>query len=804
MEDEELPDSRSFGALLRRYRLDAGLSQAALAERARMSTNAVSALERGYRRTPQRGTLALLSGALALDERQYEAFEAAATRQATTLKPVAPALPIALTTFVGRETEIAEIAALVRAHRMVTLTGPGGIGKTQAALHASASLTDLAPDAVLFVDLAPLSNPALVATAIASAFGVRETARQSMLDTLRSYLNDKDLLLVLDNCEHVIDEAARVAESLLLSCPHIRILATSRAPLRSGGEYVYRLPSLNVEASIALFSDRAAAADPQFALGPQNAAAVSELCCRLEGLPLVIELAAARVATFSMRTMIGMLTDRLRLLSGDRTTLRRQQTIRALIDWSYDPLTDDERRMFEQLSVFAGGCTLHAVESMWREDESANAVAFALLSSLLDKSLISVDFDGNEPRYSLLESFRQYAAEKLAARGETRLAARRHALACLAEAERLDLAYESQPDAVWRALAREGLDNWRAALQWTLTDGGDVLLGQQLVAGLRVIWQYFAPLEGQRWLELALSPAGPQPSAAVRAKLEYIAAIIAWALRDQKEHLDRSEHAVELYRDLGDSLGLARAQNLVGHALVSLGRFSEAMPTLEEALSLARAIPNHRLVAYTLRNLAWAMSHNDGDRAVARAHITEALEIYEQLGAKLNVAFTLYDLGECEFSAGTPELALRHAAESVAMLRAFNDMPLVATALDSVTVYLVWLSRFDEARNSALEVLELSREHRLQVLTAYALQHLVAIALLRGHGLYEPAARILGFVDAQLAAMGARRLRNQEQLEYDRVRTLLLRELGAARLADLMRAGASMSEPEALSAGLTV
>ena len=338
---EERGQAPHFGMLLRRYRLAAGLSQEALAERARMSINGISALERGYRRTPQHETLALLAGALALDEGKREEFEAAAARSGSprrlggasvTVGPWTDTtnsnLPLALKSFVGRETELDEIVALAHDHRLVTLVGVGGLGKTETALHVGRSLNDSSDTAVYFVALAPVSDPSLVVTAIASTLGVQEVPNRPLLETLIVYLKNKTLLLILDNCEHIIAQTAEIAQAILSSCAHVQILATSRELLRVAGEQGYRLPSLSVPSpkeaggiratdaaaygAIVLFADRARGVDHRFVLTDENAPVVAELCRRLDGIPLAIELAAARVNQLSPRVLAEKLKNRFR------------------------------------------------------------------------------------------------------------------------------------------------------------------------------------------------------------------------------------------------------------------------------------------------------------------------------------------------------------------------------------------------------------------------------------------------------------------------------------------------------------
>ncbi|MGA8099019.1 MAG: helix-turn-helix domain-containing protein, partial [Candidatus Cybelea sp.] len=507
----------SFGRLLRHFRIAAGLSQEALAERAQMSKNGVSALERGYRRTPQRETLELLAGALALSGEQRSSFEEAAARwellahqedSSVTVGPWreagTPVLPLSITTFVGRERELAEIATLVREHRLVTLTGPGGVGKTQTALRVAATFSETPDLTVLFVALAPLTDPSLVVTAAASALGLQEVPNHPLLDTLLTYLKNKSALLLLDNCEHVVDEASTVVEALLHGCPRVRVLATSRESLRIAGERTYRLPSLSADGAIALFVDRALAADHRFTQTDESAPIVAELCRALDGIPLAIELAAARVNVLSVQALKDRLENRFRILvGGERKALPRQQTMRATIDWSYELLSAREQRVFELLSVFAGGCTLAAAATICKGDEPSQDDVLDVLSSLLDKSLLVVDFDGREPRYRLLESFREYAGEKLAVHAQLEFAMKRHAFVCLALSEQLERAFDSGAHGVWRALLGEEVDNWRAALQWALRERGDVVLGQRLVGQLNTLWRYFARVEGRRWITLA-------------------------------------------------------------------------------------------------------------------------------------------------------------------------------------------------------------------------------------------------------------------------------------------------------------
>ncbi|MGA8097458.1 MAG: helix-turn-helix domain-containing protein [Candidatus Cybelea sp.] len=831
MENEgQTPRASGFGTLLRQHRLAAGLSQEALAERARMSTDGISALERGYRRTPQRETLTLLAGALALDDAQRRDFEVAAARSellrrqgqaSVTIGPwfsaENPALPFALTSFVGRETELSEIATLVGENRLVTVTGPGGVGKTQIALHIATTLSVTVQGPASFIGLAPARDPSLVVTAIATALRIQEVGNHPLLETVLAYLKNKTTLLVLDNCEHVIGEARTVAEALLRSCPRVRILATSRESLRCAGERVYRLPSLSVPShremqrisapeaiaygAIVLFVERARAVDHTFTLTDETAPSVAELCRGLEGIPLAIELAAARSNVLTVRALHARLNNRLRLLKGnEHTALPRQQTMRATIDWSYELLSDREQRMLEYLSVFAGGCTLPAAQAV--SNNASEDDVLDLLSSLLDKSLLIADFEGREARYRLLESFREYALEKLALRGELEVTLNRHAFVCVELAEQLEHAFNSESDAVWRALARAEMSNWRAALNWALTESGDILLGQRLVGQLNVVWQYFARVEGRRWTALAVQLVDERTPPSVLACLTYTEASIAWLLREYDRQLTKSQTAIARYREIGDSLGVARAQDIAATALFALGRVAESQSLAQEVLAFARVAANSRLAASAMRSCS-TVSAYEGNVDQARRFVADALRIYDSFGAKFDAAQTLNDLAYVEFRAGDTELALRHSTDALQSC-CVDDQSATLDMRNDLTRHLIWLDRYDVAEERAREMLAIARERHEDVYAALALQHLGAIAALRPQKVAERAAeersqalRVLGFSGARIAAMGSARWPD-DQLEYDRATDALREASGADAVSKLIADGAAMTEDQAL------
>jgi predicted ATPase len=806
-----------------------------------MSTQGIGALERGDRRTPQRETLALLGQALRLDAEQRLVFEAAAARPGGVLRhgdgrasviagravderpPLRPGnnLPLSLTSFVGRETEIGDIIAFLRECRLVTLTGAGGIGKTRTALQAVTAISDSITGGVWLVEFAPLRDPSSLAATIARTLEVQETPNQPLLETLIAYLKKKAALLILDNCEHVIAEVAVVANALLRGCSELRILATSREPLRIVGERSYRLPSLavpTVEATrelraddadaygaIALFVDRAQAVDHRFALADENAPIVAQICRRLDGIPLAIELAAARVTILPVKELSDKLNERFRILtSGDRTALPRHQTMRALIDWSYDLIEPPEQRLFERMSIFVGGCSLATAAAVCADDSADELGVLELLSSLVDKSLVVADLDVCEPRYRLLESSWEYAREKLETRGEREALAQRHARVYLALAERLEHVYYNVPNQAWFAQAGVELENWRVALNWALTARRDVLLGQRLVSALGPVWESFGLVEGLRWVGAALDLVDNLTSSAVVARLEYTEAHILLEYGRNREALPGLERAVVRFEDLPDPIATAWAQWALGFALLVLGQPKRAEGLLLRVLDTARRLEIPMLVGKAQLYIG-AIRSDRGELVEGRACQLEARAIFEALGAERWLFYATRSLAELELRAGDAEAALRSLAGALAAARADGDLGVFGTAANHMSAYLIALARYDEAEIHARQALEFNRERNIYYEVAFALQHLAAVATLRPEHDTEchareraQAARLLGFVDTRLAAIGLLRRPHAIRQEYDRVVDVLQETIGADEVARLMAAGAAMTEDQAI------
>lgn len=829
-----------FGALLKQFRLDAGMTQQDLAERAKLSVEAISLLERGARTRPREETVSLIARALELTPdrqtllrtaigianpaRQRERSEALHASLLTIVRPDADAsprhnLPHRLTSFVGRQREVDEIEALVREHRLVTIVGSGGVGKTRVAVQVGSNSLEGYSDGVWVVDLAPLSDQSLVASAVLTTLQLPSVTGDTA-DTVIAYLKTRRMLLILDNCEHVIAKARELAARVLESCTRVHILSTSREALDVAGEQTYYLPSLEVPpeslrsareampyGGVALFVDRALAVDASFLMTDGNARDVAEICRRLDGIPLAIELAAARVKTLAPHQIVQLLDQRFRLLTGgDRRALPRHQTMTALIDWSYDLLTPRERLFFESLSVFAGGCTLESATALCAIEGEGDIEVIDLISSLVTKSLLIAELVGTEQRYRLLESSRQYAREKFIARGEHERLARQHAFVYLEVAQQLERAPDTMPQRAWAALASVELENWRAALEWSLGKRRDVVTGQRLVAARRVIWRTFPLYEGRRWVRLALDLVDEHTPPELVAHLEHAEAEGAHQFGEQKVSLAAAERALARYREFGDVLGIAHTERLVSASLVLLGRTSEAEPYLRSALEAARKIGDRQLTAHVLMTMGWSRSVA-GDYAGARVHLAEALGLAKVLGDDLFVASAAASLAEIEFGAGDPEAALRIAIDVLEILRSTNSLtaaPGTAATLTNMATYLVASGRYDEAQLRADEALEIARGFRLGALASLSIRVLALVAVLRPHVEGRPtsaenagAARLFGFFGARLSVVEPEKY--DLQGEQDRAVTVLRDAIGSDAFTQLLATGATMTEDEAFA-----
>jgi predicted ATPase/DNA-binding SARP family transcriptional activator/DNA-binding CsgD family transcriptional regulator len=540
-------------------------------------------------------------------------------------------LPAPSSTFVGREREIVEIKRLLAMSRVLTLTGAGGSGKTRLALEVAGDLVGVYPDGVWLVELAPVSEGTLVPQVVANALRVRELPGRPVTDTLVGALRTKQMLLLLDNCEHLIDACANLAGMLLGSCGHLKILATSREPLGVGGEAIWRVPSLSAPDTdrlpaageltrydaVRLFLDRARLRLPYFELTQENAPAVARVCGRLEGIPLAIELATARMGALAVEQVAGRLEDSLGLLTGgSRTAEPRQRTLRATLDWSHGLLSERERKLFRNLSAFAGGFTLEAAESVG-SDGIAEADILDLLSKLVDKSLVIAEASNDRQlRYRMLEPVKQYAWERLEEREESDDTLRRHAAFFLALAEEAEPELKGAAQEEWLERSEVEHDNFRMALSWAM-ERGEAELALRLGAALGEFWHmHVHHSEARRWLEDALAKEGGSPSARMKA-LER-AAFLAWEAGDYERAAAFGEEGLALARRLGDNAVAASVLHTLGSVAMSRVDLGRAPALLEEALALWRTLGDDGGIAYALYMLGLvAVLRRDHDRAMA-------------------------------------------------------------------------------------------------------------------------------------------------------------------------------------------
>jgi non-specific serine/threonine protein kinase len=583
--------------------------------------------------------------------------------RAARLAPLPASGAAVLTSFVGREREAAEVGALLATTRLLTLTGSGGCGKTRLGRHLAATTADAYPDGVWMIELASLADPALLLHAIAAGVGVREGPGRCLSDALVRALQPRQALLILDNCEHLVDACAVLAEGLLLACPRLTILATSREALGVLGELVWLVPSLEAPASavtaaadladfpaVRLFVERARLVQPGFALTPQNAAAVAEVCRRLDGIPLAIELAAARLKVLTPDGIAGRLDHCFQLLTGgSRTAMPRHQTLRATVEWSERLLDEAERAVFHQLSVFAGGWTLEAAEAICDGARAApprphspspplTAPVLDLLERLVNKSLVIAEPgpDG-AVRYRLLETLRRYAAERLAVGGEQEGVRSRHGayFVGLAEAGAPAL-WGCQADRLaWLDRLEVEHDNLRAAARWA-EEQGDVEVGLRLAAALAPLWWSRSYLrEGRAWIERALAGAAALPVEAdhamqpALARALLAAGVVARAQEDYPAARRWLGASLELYRGLDDPAGLAYALLYVGTLASWLGDFGAARPLLEEALALSRRTGGAPGVGVPLFHLG-VMAYFEGDYERSEHLLTRSAPLLEE------------------------------------------------------------------------------------------------------------------------------------------------------------------------------
>ncbi len=598
-------------------------------------------------------------------------------------------LPQQPTSFVGRETQVAEVKSLLTKTRLLTLTGMGGTGKTRLSLQVAADLLDGEGDGVWLVELAALPDPALVAQAVAEALGVREEAGQTITQTLIDWLKPKRLLIVLDNCEHLVGACASLAAQVLKHCPGVHLLASSREALNVMGEQVYRVPALAQSESVRLFAERAQTVQPSFLVTAANMPAVSAVCSRLDGIPLALELAAARVRSLPVEEINTRLDSRFRLLTGgSRTALPRQQTLRALVDWSYDLLTAQEKAVLRRLSVFAGGWTLAAAEGVCSGEDIEDWEVLDLLTSLLDKSLVI--YDERTERYGLLETVRQYAKDRGEESGEVEAVRGRAAAWFLNLAREANPKLEGPEASSWLSRLETEHDNLRASLAFFEHSEEGVEPGLSLAVKLSRFWVLRGHVsEGRRWLGRALERVQDWKNTADQKTQE--AAVMAFyfagsfaAMQDDHAAAEAMlKECLAIWRRQGNRANVAVALGGLGMAVQKQGRSAAAQPLFEESLALWRQLGDKDGIAGSLNNLG-NLAKDRGDYAAARPLLEEGLALARELGNPHLTAMLLDNLGVVALQQGDVRDARSLLADSLALKREMGDQWGVAYSLEGM------------------------------------------------------------------------------------------------------------------------
>jgi predicted ATPase/DNA-binding XRE family transcriptional regulator len=738
-----MDNALTFGQWLKRRRRGLGLTQRALGDKLGYSSETIRKVEADELRA-SRQLVERLAQALEVEPAEWPRLtrfardegepDAASLPTQTVQLPSQPRrhnLPAPLTSFVGREKETAEVRQLVTAHRLVTLIGPGGMGKSRLSLMVAGSVLDLFGRGVWLVELASLAEPRLLPQAVAQALGVREARGQPVAAALGDYVRDKPLLLVLDNCEHLIEACADLAQTLLQAGQALHILATSREALRVPGERVYAVPPLSLPwaherapeklhafESVQLFVDRAATTLPGFALSSANSAAVVQVCRQLDGMPLALELAAARVNVLRVEQIASRLSERFRLVAGgSRTSLPRHHTLRATIDWSHAALSTAERALLRRVSVFAGGWTLELAEAICADERRPSDNILDLLSALGHKSMLVIKREPGQPaRYRLLETIRAYGQEQLQAAGEADWMRRRH-LQAFAQ-----LAVEAEPhlrqadQGEWIERLRAELDNIRAALTWSLEHGHEVALGVRLAAAIWHFWNLYGYLaEDVRWMDLALKAQqqhltddSPE-TLKLRGYLFVRAAVVFLWMGDNARAAQLAADGLLACQATGAHDDQALAHIMRGNAAWTQGDYARGQQYLDEAIRLAQA-----------EQLAWheasahyflcVMSRSQRDYVAAEQHGQICLRMCRELGESVGATDTLMHLGGMALDHGRYEEAASLFDECVATFRGLNVPGSLIDALTSRGEVALFAGDFATARSCHSEALSLAQE----------------------------------------------------------------------------------------------
>ena len=724
-------------------------------------------------------------------------------------------LPLQLTSFIGRQRELVEVKQLLSNTRLVTLTGPGGTGKSRLALQIGEELLPSFADGVWLAELAPLIDASFLPQTIAGLFGLRELPNMPILNIVTDYLRAKQLLLILDNCEHLIESCARLSDHLLHSCPQLKIIASSREALGIAGETAYRVPSLSLpdhdqatrEAvlgfeSVRLFVERASAANPKFHLTDENASDVAQICRRLDGIPLALELAAARIRVFSTEEIATRLDDCFTLLvGGSRTALERHRTLRALIDWSYELLSIDERQLFRHLSVFVGGYTFEAAETVCLGLDVLN-----LLVQLVDKSLVMVDADVQESstRYHLLEAIRQYASEKLLEAGESQEARTRHMDFFLKFVETAEPLLNGPQELEWLSRLEMDYDNLRTALEWAMKN--DIIIALRLGTALQPFWnRHGHVIEGHSLLSEAVARVKALPPAQGNAAVERTAILVralnaigllGFSKGDFLGAVQVFEEVVDLSRQIGEKRSLSQALSYLVNASVYLGFGERGYALAEEALRLARELGDKSLLGMALINMAGTVAMEKGNSRTAQAYGEEGLQLLKEQGNQWAIAYALLGMGRFAARLGNYVEARSRFEDCLSLYAKLNDrhrtimVQSEAAHLERRQGHIAQAKHF--YRETILEWQNLG--HRAAI--AHELECLAMVAKAQEND--QRAAKLFGAAEILRENIGLP-MTALERLEYEREVNDLHTNMEEARFVKSWAEGRTMSMEQAIA-----
>lgn len=715
-------------------------------------------------------------------------------------------LPRQPTPLIGRDAELERISALLSQNPLVTVTGTGGVGKTRITLEAGARLLERFPDGVWLVELAAISDASLVPSAATNALAVDTSSAKTPQEALLSRLKHQHLLLLLDNCEHVIEAVASLVESLLAVAPNVRVLVSSQEPLGIGGEQVFRLPSLAVPkdaqvrsddamraGAVQLFVERAKGADPRFALDDRNAATVAAICRRLDGIPLAIEMAAARAPMLGVDKLAQKLDERFRVLTGGRrTALPRQQTLRATLDWSYGLLSERERTVLRRLSIFAGGFTLDGAGCVASDDAVDEFEVIDLLSHLVARSLVVADTDEGGTRYRLLETTRAYALEKLADARESPAIERLHATFFRDLFERAYDDWQTTPDVEWRDTYLPERDNLRNALDWAFGPNGDTTTGIEIAgASFQMWWQLSLTAEGRQRME-AMAPHVDERLPPHVAGRFWLAFGRFWSNIAPLRGAEARARAAALFRDANLTAMRAEALVLYAQGLPATSEFdakaqaalAEAWPLVEQA-ALPRLLGQYFDTSARLRIVS--------NPVLARDHFESALRHFRRAGAEGQVLNTLNNLADFTWSTGDLSAAVASMHEAVARVRSspVSNRTLLGQVLANLGGVLIEQGEIDEALVTLREAMPMVREGGW----FFRFGDHLALRLVKA-GRADAAARLLGYTDAEHARFEANRQVNEARA-HESVLAILSAAMAPAELAQRMAEGAKLTEDEA-------